>query len=267
MENEMKAQKKKLDRPWLTPTGVERETHELKALVKGWDEATWQSYLNWYEGKRREGIVAPGAFSAICETQEFTIFELFSQNPNEESLKECTRLLGQLPEPEREVLRLKFIEGQTEVQIGFALRRSRSGINLIKTRALSRLKMQNPGDAVAARRFMRGSDDLIEENPESIWDEPSLYPIREKRNYISKRFQEEIAAIQFTSVREALLDLPEMARKILFFRYWCEFSVNQTARLLKCGVNVIAQIEEASITKVKRGALVFETGTNFGGGK
>ena len=263
----MKAPRNKLIRPWLTPTGVEIATIELRSLVKSWDLATWESYLKWYDGPSNESTISQKAFTAICEHQEFSVFELFSQNPSEESLKECTRLLHQLPEIEREVLRLKFMEGRTEVEIGFELRRSRSGINLIKTRALSRLKKHNPGDAVAAGPYMRGEVDSSDQNFESIWDEPSLYPIREKRNYITKRHQEEIAAIRFSSVREALLDLPEIGRKILFLRYWCDFSVNQTARLLQCGQNVVEQIEKASISKVKRGALSFETGTNFGGGK
>ncbi len=263
----MRRLRNKLNRPWLTPTGVEIATIDLKPLVKNWDLATWESYLDWYDGASTESTISQKAFASICEHQEFTVFELYSQCPSEESLTDSKRLLHQLPELEREVIRMKFMEGLTEVEIAFEMRRSRSGINLIKTRALSRLKKLNPGDAVAAGPYMRGEVDSSDQKFESVWDEPSLYPIREKRNYITKRFQEEISAIRFSSVREALFDLPEIGRKILFFRYWCDFSVNQTARLLKCGQNVVEQIETASISKVKRGALSFETGTNFGGGK
>ena len=80
----MKAPRKKLNRPWLTRTGVEIATVDLKPLIRNWDLATWQSYLKWYDGASNESLISQKAFMAISEHQEFSVFELFSQTPSEE---------------------------------------------------------------------------------------------------------------------------------------------------------------------------------------
>ncbi len=261
----MSTQKRKIDRPWLTATGVEIASDEVRQLSKSWNPETWENYLKWHDTSCREQIVSRLAFEKISDEQIESIFERFAQNPTDDTCAMCEKLLTKLPPLEREVLRLQYFEGWTEVEIGFELNRSRTGINQIKRRAISRLQREYSGDFVSARQLMRGeiiSDDIISE---TIWNESGSGPIREPKLYSPKNEIAEIHAIKFSSLRDAMLELPEIARRILFFRYWCNFSIHQTARALGCGVNTVDEIAEASISKVKRSVLIFEYGTQFGG--
>lgn len=263
----MKRLKKKYHRPWLNASGVEISTADLKPKVQSWSAKTWEEYLKWYQSPGHERLITPAIYDLICDTQTETIFEEFAQNSSQEIKRLCEQVLSLLPSIEALVLRRYFLEGRTEVEIAFELKRSQTGINLIKNRALSRLKRGNPGDGMFARQFMRGENSAYLAEEPSIWDEPMAEPIKEARYYDPENHQAEFEAIKSSCVRVALMALPEEARRILYLRYWCGMSVNQTARNLKRGVNVIEQIESASISKVKRNALDFETGTNFGGVK
>ena len=257
--------KKKYYRPWLTPTGVEIPTADLRVIVQAWTPPLWESYLKWFETGGRESLLPPMAYVAVADEQAETIFAQFAQDCSQDNLRLCERVLALLPALEAGVLRKYFLEGRTEVEIAFELKRSQTGINLIKNRALLRLKRENSGDGMFARPLVKDeiSSSLTEEP--SIWDEPTGTNIKEARNYDPENHEAEFQALKFESLRVALFELSESARRILYLRYWCDKSVSQTARILKRGVNVIDQIESASISKVKRSVLVFETGTDFGG--
>ena len=257
--------KKKYFRPWLTPTGVEIPKLELRAISQTWDHTTWGLYLKWYETGRKEALITPAAYEITCDEQTESIFEQFKQNRSQKHRDQCDRLLTLLPPIEAEVLRLIFLEGRTEVQIAFLLCRSRTGINLIKNRALSRLKRGNNGDGMSARRFMKGENLISPTVEQSIWEEPLPQPIKGLRAYSPDNHKSEFEAISSSCLRVALLMLSEGSQRNIYLRYWCDFSVNQIHRILGHGVNVIEQMESASISKIKREALMFELGINHGG--
>jgi DNA-directed RNA polymerase specialized sigma subunit len=263
----LKEKRKKFERPWLNATGVEIPTVDLRPMTHSWNSATWEDYLTWYETGRREALIQPVIYDKTCDEQFESIFEQFAQDSSSENREKCEQVLSLLPGLEALVLRRYFLSGLTEVEIAFELKRSRTGINLIKTRGLSRLKRGNSGDEMSARRFMRGESDFSENEDLSIWEESSTTKIKQDRKYDPQNHKAEIELLESMSLRAALMELPEIASQVLYLRYWCDLSVNEAARLPNRGVNVIEQIESASIVKINRSVLVFETGTNFGGGQ
>ncbi len=250
--------------PWLTATGVEIPTARLREIAAGWDLATWEAYLDWYEGGRHESLLHPDSYDSTCEEETESIFEQIAQDSSDENRECCERILTSLPELEAEVLRRYFLEGRTEVQIAFELHRSQTGVSLIKSRALSRLKRGNRGDEMLPCRFMRGEIFSSEEFEPSLWDEPLASPLRDRRPYQPNDHRLEFEKIYVTSVREAALGLPELSGQILFLRYWCDWLLNQVARSFKLGVNVTQEIESAAIKKVKENAVVSEIGISGG---
>ncbi len=261
----MKVKKKKYDRPWLTPTGVEIPSYQLRRISKSWNITTWGSYLDWFGTGRNAALITPDAYDRLCEKRIESIFEEFAQNDSQENRTLCEQFLAKLPPLEAEVLRRVFLAGNTEVEIAFALKRSQPGINLIKNRALSRLKRGNSGESVIARRFMRGEDSFSESEEPSIWNHSFTQPIKEARAYGPKNHKAEFKALSPTCLRVALQALSESAQRILYLRHWCDFSVKATSRALGIAMNNVEQIESASISKVKRSALEFELGITLGG--
>ena len=261
----MKVRKKNLDRPWLTSTGVEIATNELRDISKEWNLKTWELYLRWYEHGCYENLIAPATYDRICDELVDSVFDLFLINPSPEIRAECDRQLALLPELEAKVLRLFFLEGRTEVEIAAVFSRSQPGINKIKNRALLRLKRGNHGDKLLARQFMRGEDSATEMEEQSIWDEPTPFAIREDRTFLPENQKLEIDGFAWTSFKRAMRELPEMSQRILYLRYWCDFSHRQIARDLKTGVNVVQQIETAAVFKLKNKILALELGLNTGG--
>ena len=260
----MKTKKKKHFRPWLTPTGVEIPTAELRIISASWDRVMWNAYLDWYANSRREALIHPTIYDWICEEHSESLFEQLAQDSSQENRELCERELSSLPPLEAAVLRKYFLDGRTEVEIAFDLNRSQTGISKIKNRALSRLKRGNSGDEVLSCRFMRGESCLSDPEP-LLWDGPLLSPLKENRQYDPDNHKAEFEQIKTFSIRAALLGLTDTAQKILYLHHWCDFSISQIARRLDRGVNVTAQIESASISKVERAALEFELGTTLGG--
>ena len=258
--------KPRIQQPWLTRTGVEKPTGELREIAKSWNAATWENYLTWFETGRNEGLVDEVTYAIICDEQIESIFEQFAQDASQENRVQCERLLAVLPEVEAQVLRLYFMEGRTEFEIGFALKRSQTGISHIKNKALARLKRGNSGDGLLARRFMKGESFSPGEEP-SIWDEPLKHPLREPRPSHPDDQKVELEAIKTPSVRAALLELPEGAQRVLYLQYWCEFSRKKTAALFGQGWNVIDEIDAVGVSKVKCRALQLELENTPGGGQ
>lgn len=259
----MKRKKKKIFRPWLTPTGVEIRTEDLKVISTSWGQAMWQAYLKWFESGRKESLIGPDAYQITSDEQVESIFEQYRREPTAKIQSQCNQMLVLLPKVEAEVLRLYFMEGRTEAEIGFFTRRSQTGINLIKNRALSRLKRGNSGDGMFARRFMR------DEKPDSQPEEPSVWqlehPVKEDRPYDPDNHRHEFEQLKTASVRQALLEQTETAQRILYLRYWCDFSHREIARRLGRGMNVVQDIEDAAVSRVKRRFLHLETGHIPGG--
>jgi DNA-directed RNA polymerase specialized sigma subunit len=132
--------KKKLDRPWLTGSGVEIPTIELKEICKTWSHELWDQYLNWYASGARELLVSPTTYSRICEERTDSIFESrkISVTPAKQNL--IGRLLGQLPERESHILQSTYIYGRTQVDIAADFPLSRQRITQLKRNAFLRLK-------------------------------------------------------------------------------------------------------------------------------
>jgi DNA-directed RNA polymerase specialized sigma subunit len=242
----------KKDRPWLTGSGVEIPTIELKEICKTWAPEQWDSYLKWYASGARELLVSPTTYSRICEERTDSIFESqkASVTPAKQNL--VGRLLGQLPEREAHILRSTFIDGRTQVDIAADFPLSRQRITQLKRNAFLRLKRGLAGDKLAARQFMRGVSNSGEQIETSIWDMPMVPPPREDRKYQPGNFEIEMSNLKNHSFREAHRRLPKMAREIMYLRFWCDLSVREIARRLSMGGNVVEQIIEASVSKVIR---------------
>ena len=257
--------KRKHQQPWLTPTGVEIPTLELRSISRTWSPAMWEAYLAWYETAQSEALFDLGIDQSISNDLTKSIFEKFNQEASQENRDLCEQTLASLPTPEAEVLRLYFLEGRTEVEIGFKLKRSQTGVSLIKNRALSRLKRGNSGDRMLAFQYMRGERSFAPTEEVAIWEKPFQYPLKEARAYDPNNHRDEIEQLKNSSIKYALLELSEKSQRILYLRYWCDLSVNLVAQLIGCGANTVEDIESASISKVKRSALAFETNYNHGG--
>ena len=159
----------KKDRPWLTGSGVEIPTIELRDICKSWGPEQWDAYLKWYASGRREALVSSLTYIEICEEQTDSIFKSrkISVTPAKQNL--VIRILSQLPERESEILRATFIDGRTQVDIATDFQCSRPRIAQLKRSAFLRLKRGLAGDKFTARRFMRGVSNVNEQIETSIW--------------------------------------------------------------------------------------------------
>jgi len=251
MRNQIKSSR----RPWLTSTGVEIPTADLKPISRTWGIETWGKYLRWYQGARREKLIRPTLYDKSGDELTENIFEEFSQDSSQENRDLCEHVLARLPSLEALVLRRHFLEGRTDAEIAFGLNRSRTGVSLIKNRAISRLKRGNSGDGVSPCPFMRvdGSEECFGEP--TIWEIPLPFPLTENRRFSADAHRAEFEQMKIHYVRDALMSLSDRVQRILYLRFWCGLSIGTTARVIGCGVNVVSQIEEASISKLKRHAL------------
>lgn len=246
--------------PWLDTAGVELPTEKLKEICKGWTRATWDEYLNWYESSRREALVTPHIYKKLGEEISDSIFVQFSQDTSLKNRLRCEHLLSTIPGKEARILILTFFFGRTEREIAALERMSKSGVHDMKNRALTRLRRGQDGSVSGTRRFMRGEISKIRNSKKSIWDRSSSYKIKEAREYDPKNQEKEFANIEWLSLRMALLTLSERQRRILYLRYWCEFTYGAIARDLRCGVNVVDQVGDAAVSKLKRTVFKYETG-------
>lgn len=252
--------KKNIERPWLSCSGVEIPTVELKEICKKWDASTWESYLKWYQSGRREALIEFSTFQEICDQQFETIFESFARSVTPAKRRLVERLLSQLPSRESEILRASFLEGRTQVEIAAEFRFSQPRVCQLKNNALMSLKRGLAGDKLIARRFMKGASDYHHKTEEFLWDQKMVPPIKDTGVYSPNNFSKEIRFTKNHSVREALLELSQATQKIIFLRYWCTQSFQQIAKNLQWGTNLINQINDSSVTKIKRTIVQYQTG-------
>lgn len=245
-------------RPWLTSTGVEIPIDQLKAICKSWDQATWEDYLKWYESGRRDALVSPAVYQKRTEEMTESIFRQFDQNTDPQKRALCEKLLRSIPENEAKVLRLTYFRGRTIRDIAAETNYSKSGVHKLKNRGIERLRRGHDGEKVDARRFMRG--EIFDHNSESLWVQPLSFSIREDRVYDPTKYKEEFAKISHSGLNRALAELSEREQRILYLRFWCDYSVSGIARELRSGVNLIEQVIDAAISKLKRKIARHETG-------
>ncbi len=253
-------------RPWLTATGVEIPTAQLREICKSWDANTWERYLKWYESGRREALVTPGVYKKRGEDLTKSIFEEFNQSPTPEQQKFCRELLGSLEPREAKVLRLTFFEGRTQREIGAEMGISQPRVFQLKNKAISALRRGHDGEKLFTRRFMRGEISEAVPISQSPLMQPLSLPIREERVYDPKKYKEELANIKHSALRLAMTELSEREQRILYLRFWCDFSISEIARELRSGVNLIEQVSEAALSKLKRKIIRIETGYESGEG-
>lgn len=186
--------------PWLSRDGKELHTDELRKVCVNWDSDTWERYLKWYETPLREKQIEPVIFDRLGEELTKSIFAVTDpETPEEEcqklqSSKEMgeydenlskdrakifsgiERHLGKLRRKDEKVLRLYYLGGLTDAQIGIKLKMPRSTIHEKRHRALSKI-----------RRGLQG------ENPAffPIYERDSFYIYTKKRLHHKKRGRNE----------------------------------------------------------------------------
>lgn len=224
-----------MKKPWTNPTGVPLSDSELKRVSKTWDLETWEQYLDWYQSPCSETLIDSASYDILCEHRSDTVYEEYGYSLDEALRSYCDDLLKTVPKCERKVLQLHFYEGLTEVEVAKLLKKSRSGVNLIKCRGLARLQKQNRGKKMAALHIMRGLVSKNEvENP-SPWDSKHD-PILGDLNAVIQR---------------ALEGLSETQRQIVYLRYFCDQSFSRIARQLAIGINVAQEIGDVAVFKIK----------------
>ena len=114
-------------------------THELKEICKDWDRRTWEAYLIWFEGGRRDKLVKPEIYEFWGNYVHRSIFEDFGYESCPELQSFCDHLLSHLPEAQAFALRKIYLEGKTIRQAAFELNKSHTVITQNKNRALSNL--------------------------------------------------------------------------------------------------------------------------------
>ncbi len=243
--------KKKLNRPWLTSSDIERPISELKAMTKTWDHQTWSDYLDWYEVGRKDRLVSEELYTNLGESIEKNIFEEFGYDscPRLQSL--CDQLLATLPEIQQRVLRGIYFEGKTFRKIAFEINRSIGCITQIKNRAITSLKQGRDGDNLYARRIMKGADDFIPRKIESVWNDKLSAPLKDQRSFGHLNADQELLNHNCQELREIFRQLSQRSRQIIYLKFWCEQGTSEIARKLSLGLNTVEQIIDATVFKIK----------------
>ena len=243
--------KNRLIRPWLTGSGVQRSTSELKEISKIWNEQTWNEYLDWFETGRKDKLISPQAYDAIGDTIEKNIFEEFEQESCSELQSFCDRLLSTLPAHQQKILSGIYLEGKTFVTIAAQLKRSTSNIYQNKNKAIRTLKREHDGEKRHARRIMRGVDDFLPEIKNSIWSENLSQPVHEQRAYGNFDYQKVLLGHKSPELREVFSELSERSCQIIYLKFWSNLTYSQIARQCSMGLNTVETIIEATVFKIK----------------
>jgi len=243
--------RKKLNQPWLTVSGVERPTAELKEISKSWNEQTWIDYLKWFETGRKEKIVSAQLYDTTTDTMEKNIFEELDHKTCPELQNYCDQLLSTLPTLQKKILQEIYLQGKTLVVIAAGLKRSRTNIYYNKNKALTTLKREHGGEMWNACRIMRGTEVFIPEMMNSIWDEKLSYQIRDHRLYGISDHESELLSHKCLELREVFRKLSERSRQIIYLKFWCDFRNSQIARKVLIGLNTVDTIIDATVFKIK----------------
>jgi RNA polymerase sigma factor (sigma-70 family) len=256
--------------PWLTSSGDAKRAPQLKQSARKWNLETWGRYLDWYESSCQEKLVRPGVYRKICEQVTQSVFEQLSQSGNYLSSQACETLLQELPFRQAKVLRLSFLEGRTQREIGTTLGISQTGVFQSRKRALARLRRVFPEANVITRQYMKGEMFISEKEEmpglgESFWEKPPFQNARIPGRNDPKLHKETLERIEAPNIRDTLLALAEDEQRMLYLSRWCGQGASQIARELGMGVNVVEQISKAAMSRVVRKIIHLETGREAGG--
>jgi RNA polymerase sigma factor (sigma-70 family) len=250
-------------RPWLTGSGVEIPTAELKEICKVWDPSTWEAYLKWYGGGCREILLTPELYQQIGDEQIETIFEMFSKTETPAKRNLIERLLSHLPARDAEILRTIYLEGRTQVEVAAVFGVSQPRICQLKNGAFLRLKRGLAGDRFIARQYMRGVKESLPAPEPSLWDQPMDPPLNEDRDNNPGNASEFISRIKNHLLREAVLRLSQTAQLTVYWMFWSGTSLREVAQRLSTGTNNVDEVRDASVVKVKRHVIQFQTGNQI----
>ena len=249
--------------PWLKPNGKPLDDSRLKKATRSWNMATWNAYLDWYEKPRRESLLREGVYERICEESSRTLFEDHGHSVDVGLRNFCERQLRSLSKLEAKVLRLLYFEGLTELEAASQTRTTQKAVNKIKWRAISKLSARNSEAEVLALRIMRGLDLENEVEQPSPWNDPTPLSLRQNRPYLPDNWKFELETIAHSPTRKAIQRLPDGAKRIIYLRFWCDYSTSAIARELDIGVNSVDEICDASVFKIKS-YVVSETQSQSG---
>lgn len=247
MEAKTKMISKSRQRPWLSPSGVALPTEQIKQICKSWDRLTWDSYLKWFEGRRRESLTLNNEYDQYRDAQTQTVFETCGSETNEDLQSQCADILSTLPPVQAQVLEQTFIEGKTQSAIATIINRSRGHVAYLKDKAITNLKQGHSGDESSTRRIVKDEENQATGEPTLLWDQKLLIPIKEHRAFRAEA-------------------LSPRQLKILNSRFFSELQHQQIARDLNLGINVVQEIEDAAVLKIKKEIIEKETGLKSGEG-
>ena len=261
----MKAKAKtKQSKPWMSSSSVALSTEEIKKISQSWDANTWEAYLKWFEGRRQEGLIQETEFDRQADTLTETIFESCGPQATEYLQPLCTDLLSTLPVMQAKVLAQTFLEGRTQREVAVDINRTQGWVSHLKDKAITTLKRGHIGDRLITRRIIWGKENFEEQESFNFWDQKFTALIKEQRTYRPADQAYELANHPITDLRDALLALTPLQQKVIYLFFFCERSLGQIARDFDIGINVIHQIADVAVTKVKRN-LVKKSEDNFGG--
>jgi len=243
--------KAKTVRPWIKSDGRVLCDEALKKASRSWNSKTWEDYLHWFERPRKENLINPESYDVHCDERTEPIYSEFGFKSDPLLQKYVEGLISQLSEVEENVIRLYFFEGLTEAQIATQLKRSFAGVHLIKKRAISRLRSVESEAEMSAIRIMKGLVSQNEDEISSPCDTHCPDPIRENRQYNPDYWRSELQTIENALVRDALSGLSDNQKRIVYWRFWCDQTTGKIARQLGIGCNVVQEICDAAVFKIK----------------
>lgn len=126
-------------KPWLNNNGKLKSDSELKQICKDWTPSEWEEYLTSLERRRREPLLhIPSDIDEAIE--DYVIFMFSDQSRFPHLLEAFDLAMETLTPREHEILRKKYWEGLSEYVIAAELNLSRSSVQTLKSRGLSKIK-------------------------------------------------------------------------------------------------------------------------------
>jgi DNA-directed RNA polymerase specialized sigma24 family protein len=211
-------------KPWLTESGDEITTEELRSICINWHNDTWNRYLKWYCSSWRTQYARRVAELDLISEVTLPV-EAAPLSPSEES-----------------VLKLVYLGGLSERETAKFTAGSKSTIHDIKIRALKKLKENGPANEPGKFTIMRGQDNEdTQVNSQCV----QISPLQ----MISAA---ELESNATTLLGEVLTTISDRQAIALFVRFWRGFKPVEAAHFLSIGTNVIEQILDTAIFKIKR---------------
>ena len=133
------------EKPWLNQKGHALSEYDLKEVSKGWDQETWEKYLNSLDGTLSDQQLKPYEYDYIAENAELTCWDLSQTSADDEVKRFVANLLKDLSPRQQRIIQMNFWEGRSEHYIAEELRISRSTIYVLKKRILRKLARQLKG--------------------------------------------------------------------------------------------------------------------------